>query len=222
MKWLLTRGDAQCVAASICEGLGRGNPPFDDARPTSASEHLRKVLALAAKWWHVMLSALEWIVGSVEVTLRAGQIFGRMGMEDREIVCLMGAHTIGRAHKNRSGAGATSTVYTEKGNSSQRTCMHTSLCHPGTQQRALQCQCGEEFFGSEAARSQARAGQRGVRAGPRNGSSSITGHFTQLVQSSVFARFLCQQLRITRCLVVLECVSANDGILATSFRSGPM
>lgn len=42
-------------------------------------------------------------------------MFGRMGMEDREIVCLMGAHTLGRAHKNRSGEGAASTSHTKAG-----------------------------------------------------------------------------------------------------------
>ena len=29
-----------------------------------------------------------------------------MGFNDREIVALSGAHTVGRAHKDRSGAGA--------------------------------------------------------------------------------------------------------------------
>lgn len=35
-----------------------------------------------------------------------------MGFNDREIVALSGAHTLGRAHKNRSGAGAEATKFT--------------------------------------------------------------------------------------------------------------
>src|SRR5689334_21215803 len=31
------------------------------------------------------------------------EIFGRMGLNDREIVALSGAHTLGRCHKERSG-----------------------------------------------------------------------------------------------------------------------
>lgn len=43
-------------------------------------------------------------------------IFHRMGMTDEEIVALSGAHTIGRAYKNRSGeAKKESTKYTENG-----------------------------------------------------------------------------------------------------------
>ena len=34
------------------------------------------------------------------------QVFYRMGFNDQEIVALSGAHTLGRAWKNRSGFGA--------------------------------------------------------------------------------------------------------------------
>jgi L-ascorbate peroxidase len=42
-------------------------------------------------------------------------IFGRMGMDDKEIVALSGAHTLGRAKPTRSGFGKDSTKYTCKG-----------------------------------------------------------------------------------------------------------
>ncbi len=42
-------------------------------------------------------------------------MFGRMGFGDKEIVCMMGAHTLGRAHAARSGEGAASTAYTKAG-----------------------------------------------------------------------------------------------------------
>lgn len=40
------------------------------------------------------------------------RVFHRMGFNDREIVALSGAHTIGRAHKDRSGLGAECTKFT--------------------------------------------------------------------------------------------------------------
>ena len=40
-------------------------------------------------------------------------VFYRMGLNDKEIVALSGAHTVGRAHKNRSGFGKESTKFTE-------------------------------------------------------------------------------------------------------------
>jgi len=42
-------------------------------------------------------------------------IFGRMGFSDKDIVALSGAHTLGRAHKDRSGLGKESTKMTEEG-----------------------------------------------------------------------------------------------------------
>lgn len=42
-------------------------------------------------------------------------IFYRMGLDDKEIVALSGAHTLGRAYKNRSGFGKESTKYTAEG-----------------------------------------------------------------------------------------------------------
>ena len=40
------------------------------------------------------------------------KVFYRMGLNDEEIVALSGAHTFGRAYKNRSGEGAESTKFT--------------------------------------------------------------------------------------------------------------
>ena len=41
------------------------------------------------------------------------KVFYRMGLNDEEIVALSGAHTFGRAYKDRSGAGAEKTKYTD-------------------------------------------------------------------------------------------------------------
>jgi L-ascorbate peroxidase len=41
------------------------------------------------------------------------KVFYRMGLNDEEIVALSGAHTFGRAYKDRSGAGAEQTKYTD-------------------------------------------------------------------------------------------------------------
>ncbi|GMH46087.1 hypothetical protein BSKO_14051 [Bryopsis sp. KO-2023] len=43
------------------------------------------------------------------------KVFYRMGLNDQEIVALSGAHTIGRAYKNRSGFGKDATKYTVDG-----------------------------------------------------------------------------------------------------------
>jgi L-ascorbate peroxidase len=41
------------------------------------------------------------------------RVFSRMGFNDAEAVALMGAHTLGRAHRSRSGHGAPHTPYTK-------------------------------------------------------------------------------------------------------------
>jgi L-ascorbate peroxidase len=41
------------------------------------------------------------------------KVFYRMGLNDEEIVALSGAHTVGRAHKDRSGLGAEKTKFTD-------------------------------------------------------------------------------------------------------------
>ncbi|CAB9507652.1 ascorbate peroxidase 6, chloroplastic/mitochondrial [Seminavis robusta] len=41
------------------------------------------------------------------------KVFYRMGLNDEEIVALSGAHTMGRAHKDRSGLGAAKTKFTD-------------------------------------------------------------------------------------------------------------
>lgn len=41
------------------------------------------------------------------------KVFYRMGLNDEEITALSGAHTFGRAYKDRSGAGAEKTKYTD-------------------------------------------------------------------------------------------------------------
>lgn len=42
--------------------------------------------------------------GSVTPAEHLRKVFYRMGLDDKEIVALSGAHTLGRAYKNRSGA----------------------------------------------------------------------------------------------------------------------
>lgn len=58
----------------------------------------------AAPWPSEAMSAAE--------HLRA--VFYRQGFNDQEIVALSGSHTLGRAHKDRSGLGAAETKYTAK------------------------------------------------------------------------------------------------------------
>jgi L-ascorbate peroxidase len=41
------------------------------------------------------------------------KVFHRMGLDDEDIVALSGAHTFGRAYKDRSGAGAEKTKFTD-------------------------------------------------------------------------------------------------------------
>jgi L-ascorbate peroxidase len=58
---------------------------------------------------------------STKDTTAAGhlrKVFYRMGLNDEEIVALSGAHTFGRAYKDRSGLGAESTKFTD-GNKKQ-------------------------------------------------------------------------------------------------------
>lgn len=53
---------------------------------------------------------------STECTTAAGhlrKVFHRMGLNDEDIVALSGAHTFGRAYKDRSGAGAEKTKFTD-------------------------------------------------------------------------------------------------------------
>ncbi|WIA43888.1 hypothetical protein OEZ86_010299 [Tetradesmus obliquus] len=53
--------------------------------------------------------------GSVSPAQHLRHIFGRMGLNDKEIVALSGAHTLGRARPERSGWGKEETKYTKDG-----------------------------------------------------------------------------------------------------------
>ena len=51
--------------------------------------------------------------GAVTAAQHVRHVFARMGLTDSEAVALMGAHTLGRAHRSRSGHGAPHTPYTK-------------------------------------------------------------------------------------------------------------
>ncbi len=54
--------------------------------------------------------------GSLTPAEHLRKVFHRMGLSDQEIVALSGAHTLGRAYKNRSGFGSEEgTKYTKDG-----------------------------------------------------------------------------------------------------------
>lgn len=57
--------------------------------------------------------------GADSAATHVRRVFSRMGLSDKEAVALMGAHTLGRAHRSRSGHGAAHTPYT-KDNTSVR------------------------------------------------------------------------------------------------------
>ena len=56
-----------------------------------------------------------WPKGAESAAAHLRAVFGRMGLDDKEIVALSGAHTLGRAKPSRSGFGKESTRYTCKG-----------------------------------------------------------------------------------------------------------
>jgi len=51
--------------------------------------------------------------GADSAAAHVRRVFSRMGLSDEEAVALMGAHTLGRAHRSRSGYGAAHTPYTK-------------------------------------------------------------------------------------------------------------
>jgi L-ascorbate peroxidase len=51
--------------------------------------------------------------GASSASAHVRAVFSRMGLSDSEAVALMGAHTLGRAHRSRSGHGAAHTPYTK-------------------------------------------------------------------------------------------------------------
>jgi L-ascorbate peroxidase len=51
--------------------------------------------------------------GAASAAAHLRALFSRMGFSDSEAVALMGAHTLGRAHRSRSGHGAAHTPYTK-------------------------------------------------------------------------------------------------------------
>ncbi|GIL58275.1 hypothetical protein Vafri_13357 [Volvox africanus] len=53
--------------------------------------------------------------GSANPAEHLRRVFGRMGLNDKEIVVLSGGHTLGRARPERSGFGAVKTKYTDVG-----------------------------------------------------------------------------------------------------------
>ena len=55
-----------------------------------------------------------WPKGAAGAAAHLRDVFGRMGLDDGEIVALSGAHTLGRAKPSRSGFGQESTKYTSE------------------------------------------------------------------------------------------------------------
>ena len=52
--------------------------------------------------------------GASSAAAHVRHVFSRMGLNDAHAVALMGAHTLGRAHRSRSGHGAAHTPYTKE------------------------------------------------------------------------------------------------------------
>ncbi|CAM9631993.1 unnamed protein product [Discosporangium mesarthrocarpum] len=96
-------GRVTVEAPSMCAKEGNlpgAGAPFGDGS-ADAAEHLRKVSL-----------DLSLSLSQKKKVLFHSFVFHRMGFNDQEIVALSGAHTLGRAYKDRSGAGAEKTKFT--------------------------------------------------------------------------------------------------------------
>lgn len=65
-------------------------------------------------WTHAIDGNAPFGDGSPSPESHLRRVFHRMGLDDRDITALSGAHTLGRARHDRSGAGKESSKYTKK------------------------------------------------------------------------------------------------------------
>ena len=92
---------------------------------------LRKLAILCLPPW-CAAGAAPWPNEAAGAAEHLRWVFYRQGFNDQEIVALSGAHTIGRAHKNRSGLGALTFRYKRRCHTIFAPCMCRLRCLVGS------------------------------------------------------------------------------------------